>query len=391
MIVLFTLLSLIGQSSGNPAITEENIYTALEPGQYQVGVRFVHAQDESRTVTIANEKQPRPIQITIWYPAKETSSQAKMTMADYLGYKASEFLGERQSAEAMAESVERTKAGLQEFVADKAGLDKVFLTETRAVLDAESSPGKFPLLLYAPSFGESPSENIALCEYLAGHGYVVASCPSTGAESREMTSDAKGIRAQAADLAFVLDYIKTVVYADVTNAGTFGYSWGGLANVLFAIDNYSIRAIASLDGSISVPLHKGVVSSIVELNAELVRVPLIFITSFHHQFEQDPHDFYFIDAAKNIERHIIKVHGVGHGNFSSSFVGFLPYLSEEVRRDVAPEYARTAYRAICYYLLKFFDAHLKGDPAAKEVFSQEPASNGFSSDLISIHHGKTGS
>jgi len=44
--------------------------------------------------------------------------------------------------------------------------------------DAKAQTGKFPLVIYAPSFSAMSWENVDLCEYLASHGYVVIASPS---------------------------------------------------------------------------------------------------------------------------------------------------------------------------------------------------------------------
>lgn len=384
MIILLILTSLLGQFAGYPALTDEGLIDGLEYGSYAVGVRFEHLQDASRTISVGSEQRSRPIQITIWYPAISGESEPKMSVADYLGYKASEFLPENSDATARSEAIERSKENMIGAGASRAEIGRIYEKTTHATLNAAPASEKFPLLIYAPSFDESPSENIVLCEYLASHGYIVASCPSSGAESREMTSDADGIRAQAADLAFVLNRMEKSDQINFSNVGTLGFSWGGLANVLFALEHGNIKAVASMDGSIAVPVHRALVSSIAELDSKRLHVPFIYLASYRRQFEKDPHDYFFIDAADKAERYLIRLHDLGHGNFSSSYVAALPYFSDEVRGEMDPKRAEAGYRAACFYLLNFFNAYLNGDPAAKELFSQKPESNGFDENLLTI-------
>ncbi len=71
-----------------------------------------------------------------------------------------------------------------------------------AVRDATTVSGKFPLVIYAPSFSAMSWENADLCEYLASHGYVVVASMDMGATARVMTTnDPEGIDAQARDIA----------------------------------------------------------------------------------------------------------------------------------------------------------------------------------------------
>jgi predicted dienelactone hydrolase len=77
-----------------------------------------------------------------------------------------------------------------------------------AVRDAQAAPGRFPVVIYAPSFSRWSWQNADLCEYLAGHGYVVIASQSAGETSREMTQDVAGINAQARDISFLIGYAK---------------------------------------------------------------------------------------------------------------------------------------------------------------------------------------
>ncbi len=93
-----------------------------------------------------------------------------------------------------------------------------------AVRDAPMLTGKFPVVIYAPSFGSMSWENADLCEYLASHGYVVLASPDFGAASRSMTSDLTGIRAQAADISFLVGYAHTLEDADASRVAVAGFS-----------------------------------------------------------------------------------------------------------------------------------------------------------------------
>ncbi len=79
-----------------------------------------------------------------------------------------------------------------------------------AVRDAAPLQSKFPVVIYAPSFGEVAWENADLCEYLASYGYVVIATPSLGANSHRMTIDIAGANAQAADISFLIGYAQAL-------------------------------------------------------------------------------------------------------------------------------------------------------------------------------------
>ena len=379
---IFFLFVLIGQVACSDTHGAEEPFEGINYGTYSVGVRFSHQLDASRTILNGN---PRPVQITIWYPALEGQTKTLMTYADYYGYKSSEFDPRKQDRESSVNALQKHEQYVMQAGPVKSEVEKVFSSLGKAALDADPLDGKFPLLIYAPGFNESPSENIVLCEYLASHGYIIAGCPSAGPDTREMQSSISGIRTQAADLAFVLKRMLSEKNVDQKKIGTIGYSWGGLSNVLFATENESVKAIANLDGSICVPAHQDKVKALFELKPGKISIPFFYFASYRIKPKPDPHDYSFLNEAVNSERYLLKLNGLSHGNFSSMYVSAFQYYSTEMKRGIAPKRVFSGYRAVCFYLLKYFDAHLKNDPAAKEVFSQSPANHGFISDLLSIN------
>ena len=75
-----------------------------------------------------------------------------------------------------------------------------------ATADPDPSGGRFPLVLVAQGNGQSAPDQAPLAEYLASHGYVVATSPSPMRISGPLVDEASvGARAeeQAADLAFL--------------------------------------------------------------------------------------------------------------------------------------------------------------------------------------------
>src|ERR1035438_9879902 len=110
-------------------------------------------------------------------------------------------------------------------------------------------PGRFPVVIYAPSLNAPATENIELCEYLASQGFVVIASPSMGAEGRTMTVDLAGARAEARDISFLIDSAKTLPDTDLSAVAVIGYSWATKAALFAAARNTRIDALVSVDGS----------------------------------------------------------------------------------------------------------------------------------------------
>jgi len=92
-------------------------------------------------------------------------------------------------------------------------------------------------------------ENISLFEKLVSHGYVVACITSVGRYPGNMSTKNEDLMEQVWDGSFAVHLLKSWNNIDTNKIGLAGYSWGGLASLILALNQQDIRAILSLDGS----------------------------------------------------------------------------------------------------------------------------------------------
>jgi hypothetical protein len=171
-----------------------------KPGPHGVGLKVVEQYDYSRTYRHSTDdvgkpyqgERALPLQTLICYPAKRSSAKP-MTVGDYGNLMATET------------SFGKPKLGddAKEWIA---GMAPTLATPLWAVRGAPLESGRFPVVVYAPSFSSMSWENADLCEYLASHGYVVIASPDMGAMTRDMTGDVAGINAQARDISFLIGW-----------------------------------------------------------------------------------------------------------------------------------------------------------------------------------------
>jgi hypothetical protein len=132
-----------------------------KPGPYAVGLKVVQQYDYSRTYRSAIDdlgkpylgERARPLQTLVWYPAVKTSA-SPMTVRDYATLMASEINFDNPKKSEDAENW--TKA-----------MTPSLASPLWSVRDAALAPGRFPVVIYAPSFSSWSWENADLCEYLA--------------------------------------------------------------------------------------------------------------------------------------------------------------------------------------------------------------------------------
>jgi dienelactone hydrolase len=358
-----------------------------KPGPYAVGLKIVQQYDYSRTYRSAIDdlgkpylgERARPLQTLVWYPAVKTSA-SPMTVRDYADLTASEVNFDKPKKSEHAENW--TKA-----------MTPSLASPMWSVRDAALAPGRFPIVIYAPSFSAWSWENADLCEYLATHGYVVVASPDMGATSREMTNDVTGINAQARDISFLIGYAQTLADADSSEVAVGGFSWGGISNLFAAARDNRIRALIALDGSMR--YYAGLVKQSGDVHPEQMTIPMLFFTQGEFTFEDEAK--YLDDADKNKGPNVLNawthgdlltVHmlGLAHVEFSSMYQrneDVWKNFSDFQKADYTREDGIPGYAWVARYTLEFLDAQLKHDAAAVAWLKKTPAENGVPPHLLS--------
>jgi tetratricopeptide (TPR) repeat protein len=238
------------------------------------------------------------------------------------------------------------------------------------VREARPASGKFPLILY--SLGSAALGNVTP-EFLASHGYVVAQAPRLGgyAGLPQDGRDRFDLDTKTRDLDFVLNAMTDVPAADLQNLGTVGFSAGGNWALSMAMRNWNVKAVVSLD---TVMLFDDGVSrawrTLPFYDPDAVRVPVLHLVR-RAWVPQETSDLW--SRLRYAERaHVVfEDPKIDHLDFQS--IGYAMTLAG-MRADAAPVVAETFHR-FNRLTLEFFDAHLKGDAAARAGLS-DPAAYG---------------
>lgn len=362
-------------------------------GAHPVGLKVVEQYDYSRAYRSATDElgrpylgeRARPLQTLIWYPA-EASSAPPMRVNDYLNLWATETsFGEP-----------RMPAWAIEW---RSGMSPTLETSLWAVRDTPLAPGRFPVVIYAPSHSAPSWENADLCEYLASHGYVVIASPCMGAASRRMTSDVAGARAQARDISFLIGYAQTLPNADLSEVAVVGFSWGGISNLFAAARDNRITALVALDGSLR--FSPGLVHKAGDVHPERMTIPLLSIAQGQWTPEDraslfDRYPEYNGPDVLNAWTHgdLITVHmlGLSHMEHSAMFQRNedIWWCHLNVYQQKKADYSRadgiTGYAWLARYTLNFLNAYLKRDGASMGFLKRTPAENGAPRRFMTISY-----
>lgn len=353
------------------------------PGPHAVGFKVVQQYDRSRLYKLpldlvtgepVSGERSRPIQTLVWYPAARGGPA--MTYRRYIDTFQTEDDFSRSAAE-----VQKITAGRIENNSEghRDALLRDVARPMLAVRDARAEPGKFPVVIYAPSFSASAAENADLCEYLASLGYVVLASPSMGTHTRAMTLDLEGLEAQAADISYLIGYAATLPQADANKVGVVGYSWGGLANVVAAAKDARIAALVSLDGSLrGYPEYvDGGKDAIKYVTPARVQLPLLYLSARPKSLEDFNREetstkFSFMNQMKYSDVYIVSFLPMIHPHFAAFGMRMMPdaafgdYTRDEVSR---------AHSWMARYTGQFLQAYLKGDAKGLAFLNNTPRAN----------------
>jgi predicted dienelactone hydrolase len=143
----------------------------------------------------------RPIQLNVWYPASLEPTGRQMTVGAYIDQAAP------SAAFAPLNSImrQRTQENWEGSV-PPVQLPALRATPVNAWAGTKDAPGRFPVVLYFGGLNADVNSNFVLAEFLASHGYVVASISLIG-PTEQQTSQSRApsdLDASVRDMEFAL-------------------------------------------------------------------------------------------------------------------------------------------------------------------------------------------
>jgi hypothetical protein len=340
------------------AQNEANVL-GLERGEHAVGFRLLEDEDRSRAVTGGERgaAHARPIRTYLWYPALSARRAKPLRFGDYAKL-AEDDVWPAAISGAMRSELTFEHGPLAHSIA-RSTYERWLDQPMRAVDGAAPLTGSFPLVVIGLGlYYEQPITFATTAEYLAGHGFVVATAPLVGTHVPVGKLDTQDLETQIRDLEFVIARARQFSFVDAERLGVLGFDQGGMAGVVLAMRNRDVDAFVSLDSGIQLPHPSGLPRSSTSYDPLALRVPWLHIA--HPRNGQLPPGVEaksLFDEAVLADRYWLKTAALGHADYTS-------YALLD-GRGAAPNYwepitpARmAAHRTVASYVLKFFTAQL---------------------------------
>ncbi len=347
----------------------------LEKGPYPIGFKLIEERDHSRTYypKYDHDNKPhkgeraRPIRVYVWYPA-EGSDTSHMPFAKYFHLALDDFGKRRETVKKLIWDELPLTRGLS----DKS-LDVLLNTQTPAWEDAKPRQGNFPLIVFGQGlYYESPLTHCILCEYLASHGYVVATFPLVGTYSRLVKLDVIDLETQVRDMEFVISAVRGCEFVEPNKLGLIGFDLGGMSALVLAMRNTDVDAFASLDAGILFSHPSGLPRTSPHYDAERFRIPWMHMTrteAVKNVPRNEDINFLF-ETKKYGDSYLLLFDDTRHVDFTS-------YSMFGIQKTV-PAYWGPAkgspqrrYKMICDYVQNFFDAYLKDDQKGLDFMNKK--------------------
>lgn len=306
--------------------------------------------------------QPRPVQVSLWYPSRITTG-SEMRVRDYL------------SARDGATFVSQVLDG------DSSKLSIAGAIPSSARRDATPLGSKSPLILYSAGLNSYAADNAFLAESLVRSGFVVAAVAQEGVSSDqlELGISARDIETQVRDLEVALARLRARRDVNPTAVGAIGWSMGAVATLVFASRHPEVRALASLDPSFDFRNHRSKVTEFPGFLADQATVPMLVL----EQYSADVTDA-VVDSLVYATRDVIRYPGVVHEDFTMGAEIAAAVGARTPRRSTA--HALHASRDMKGRVVAFMEAQLRGDSIALRTVTRLDSADVFPVGHIELRH-----
>ena len=368
--------------------TAPTLWGTLTPGHDAVGIRRIFVFDRSRTWiqtralggTFTPDRYGRPIQVNVWYPAAPTKS-GPMRLGDYVEQSAPAGFSDLNN-----EMLLRNRDAVGEpFTPD--ATKQLLAMPMAGHLDAKPAPQRHPLVLLAGGLSADINVNVVLAEYLASHGYAVASVSLMGHNADEMAPARSNANTEAGvrDLEFAIALLCQSKEVDCDRIGVAGHSLGAIQAVLLGQRNGNVAAVIAMDGTYAFKGNEYALTAAYGFDPMASRYALLDLRRKQGMQSADL-NFAPIDSMRYADRTYVQLNLMHHSDFTSFSMTadamHLPTKAEYNGTGWTRATARQGYEQSARIVLAFLNEYVRSDSTA----ATQLASLLQSDTVASFHH-----
>ena len=357
---------------GGARTSASPLWGELRPGTHGVGYRTVFTYDLSRPALggAGGSARGRQMQINVWYPARTRRGQKTMRFSRYVGLLFREVDFAARGGETPKQLAEKFMENPVELGGDAKALaphvEALLRAETAAVEDAPPAAGRFPLVVF-PAY-RTPATQSIMCEYLASHGFVVASTGLKGTHESEFDTGLSGLETIVADIRFVVGELSASPSVDPKRLALVGVGVAASGGLALHMRHPGVGALVSLDGGIPTPFEDRILKRTPYYDLAAVRAPVLAVHAPHPDVNPALFDQYRYAA-----RHLVHFPRMSEFHFLNygMLERFVPNLIGRPPGDT-----RAGFEWAARYVLQFLKGYLNGEAASLEFLRRAPEDNG---------------
>ncbi|WKK67130.1 hypothetical protein [Lutimonas zeaxanthinifaciens] len=334
------------------------IMNDFQLGEFGVGFKNERITDYSRSF----DHDYRSVQLFLWYPTQDRSQKA-IQYEQYFGFNdpAGKWSDPGSMSKRIDSMVSKEVRKLNEVNNLPVELSKYKMLKTIAQIEAPFMEGQFPLLLFAPGGNTSSQLHSVICEYLASHGYIVASFPSLGnTGSQKWPFNQVGLNLQIDDMSLVINHLKqNMSQVNIDKTGLIAWSVGGVSQGIYSMKNSNIDMFISLDSGLGRVYGLNMLKESPYFNYANFQIPYLHFTGDQPETYKVERSSEFYDSIPSVHKHSLVIKEFAHQHFPSQ-LGIIPALAS----DPMDKKIVDAYKRMCRLVLVFSNRHLKNSGAA---------------------------
>lgn len=377
IIVLVTSLAMYIMLQAQTGTLQAN----LPVGKHAVGFKIITITDSSRVPKPLynyfgeKEKEDRYQKITIhlWYPAKPGTGKGQLTYGEYTYNHLLKNSNEVIASEKLAAIQNSYRENFQGFFGKIANdeWEKLKGAKLTAQKEAEALTEKFPLLVGMLR----PLSTSVTNELMASNGFVVAMVLTTSGKLP------LGYITDVADMQHAIAYLTKTGLIDENNIGTYGFSGSGFSQVLLAMNDPRIGALADIESALYGGGIWEIFSSSNYYDVSKLKVPFLhiygkYLTERDVKFEE----FY---RTKYAHRYHLLLNQPNLHHWDVATEGRASTTVLHVRGDKEPG-IKASFELSNIYLLHFFNATLKKSTSSQKIIDTKTSIAGHHDSLWSI-------